>query len=155
GPPRLMFFRLLAIFVVLPLVELALLIRIGEEIGAMSTIALVIVTGVLGATMARAQGLRVVRDAQTAIGRGEIPSGALLEGVLVFAAGILLVMPGVLTDVVGVALLISKVRAMVARRFARAVRARVVVHGHHGFGDARWRYERDGDVIDVEADEED
>ena len=150
-----MFFRLVAIFVLLPLAELFLLIRIGGEIGALPTVALVVLTGVVGAAMARSQGLRVVRDAQVAMSRGEVPSGALLEGVLVFVAGVLLVASGVLTDALGVALLVPKVRELAARRLARAVKARVVVHGYQGFGGAPWRHERDRDVIDVEADEDD
>jgi UPF0716 protein FxsA len=155
-----MFARLLLLFTVVPLVELFLLLRIGGAIGPLPTLGIVVVTGVVGSTMARAQGVRVIREAQAQMNRGEMPSRGILEGILVFSAGLLLVTPGVLTDVVGFALLVPKVRALVASRVGRAIRERFVVTTFQStsfqerFGmDDRGR-PLDADVIDIEPSDE-
>jgi UPF0716 protein FxsA len=156
-----MFVRLFLLFTLVPLVELFLLLRIGGAIGPWATLAIVVITGVVGSAMARAQGVRVIRDAQAAMGRGEMPSREILEGILVFAAGLLLVTPGVLTDAVGFALLVPSVRAMVATRIGRSIRERFVVTTFEGvgLGDRFQRDDRDRpfdpDVIDVEPSDDD
>jgi UPF0716 protein FxsA len=157
-----MFAKLFLLFTLVPLVELFLLLRIGGAIGPWATLAIVVITGVVGSAMARAQGVRVIREAQAAMNRGEIPSRGILEGILVFAAGLLLVTPGVLTDAVGFALLVPVVRAAVATKIGRAIRERFVVttFGGAGLGE---RFRRDDprrpfdpEVIDVEpSDDED
>ena len=77
---------LLLLFVVLPAVELALLIEIGSRIGTLETIGLIVITGVVGASLARSQGLRVLRRVQGEIAAGEMPADSLIDGVMILIA---------------------------------------------------------------------
>ncbi len=129
--------RLLLLFIALPAAELALLIEIGSRIGTVQTLLLIVVTGFAGAALARSQGLRVVREVQQRLERGEMPADSLVDGVLILLASALLVTPGVLTDVFGFLCLVPGFRAWVkrelVRRFERAVREqRVEVRIHTG-----------------------
>ncbi|MEM1270988.1 MAG: FxsA family protein [Bacteroidota bacterium] len=93
--------RLLLLFVVVPLVELVLLIELGERIGFLNTVLLVFATGILGSSLARSQGLKLFRDVQTQLGAGRSPNDALIDGLIILVCGALLLTPGVLTDVFG------------------------------------------------------
>lgn len=93
--------RLFLLFIVVPIVELGLLLRLGEWMGALPTLGLIITTGALGAYLARRQGLGVLRRAQEEMDAGRLPAGQLVEGLLIFVAGALLMTPGVLTDAFG------------------------------------------------------
>lgn len=118
--------NLLFLFIVVPAVELALLVEVGSRIGTLATLAIIVATGVLGAAVARHQGLRTVRAIQDEIARGELPAGSLVDGVIILLAGALLITPGILTDAVGFLFLVPGLRAaakrMLQRRFERAVR---------------------------------
>ena len=125
--------RLLLLFIVLPAVELALLIQLGKMIGTLPTFALIVFTGVVGASLARAQGVGVVRQLQRETAEGRMPADALLDGALILVAAALLVTPGVLTDAVGFACLVPAFRAIAKaaflRRLERAVQqGRVQMH---------------------------
>lgn len=111
--------KLFLLFTVVPLVELFLLLRIGERLGGFATVALVVVTGMLGAAMARFEGLRVLRSWQTALRQGRLPEDGVVAGVLVLVGGVLLVTPGVLTDAVGLLLLLPPTRRFIAIRLTR------------------------------------
>lgn len=113
-----MFWRLLALLTVVPLVELALLVWIGNRLGLGATIGLVLVTGVLGAWLARQQGLAVVGRIQSQLAAGQVPGAALVDGLLVLLAGAVLLTPGLLTDAFGFLLLAPPARARL-RRFLR------------------------------------
>ncbi len=128
--------RLLLLFVALPATELALLIEIGQRIGTLETLALIVVTGVVGASMARSQGLRVIARVQEQLRRGEMPADSLVDGLMILIASALLVTPGVLTDAFGFLCLIPGFRTVVkrevVRRFERAVlENRVYVESAH------------------------
>ncbi len=118
--------RLILLFTLVPVLELALLIEIGALIGTLYTIALIIGTGVLGAALARSQGLRVLREVQAEFAQGRLPAGSLVDGLLILIAGALLMTPGVLTDIVGFACLTpvfrKQVRRSLQQRFERALR---------------------------------
>lgn len=118
--------RLLLLFIVVPAVELALLIEIGGRIGTPATLALIVVTGAIGATLARAQGLAVLRELQQQLERGELPAGILVDGLMVLLAAALLVTPGVLTDIVGFSCLVpgfrNLIKGLAQQRFEQAVR---------------------------------
>ncbi len=101
---------LLALLVAVPLLELWLLIEIGSRIGALTTVALVVLTAVLGAALLRWQGFETLRRAQEALARGVPPAVELVEGALLVVAGAFLLTPGFLTDAVGFALLVPDVR---------------------------------------------
>lgn len=107
--------RLLLLFIVVPLIELALLLRLGEAVGLLPTIGLVIVTGVAGAALARSQGVRVLFRIRQEMGAGRMPVSELMDGLLIFVAGALLLTPGLLTDIVGLAVLIPGPRAFLKR----------------------------------------
>lgn len=100
-----MFFKLLLLFTVIPVVELYLLVEIGGQIGTLYTIAIVVVTGIAGAAFAKSQGAQVLYNIRTAWSRGEMPGRQLVEGAMVLAGGILLLTPGFMTDIFGFSLL--------------------------------------------------
>ncbi|MGI9590931.1 MAG: FxsA family protein [Myxococcota bacterium] len=137
--------RLLLLFLVLPVVELALLLRVGARIGIGPTLVLIVLTGVLGASLARSQGLAVLGRLQGELQAGRMPTQPILDGVAILIAAALLVTPGILTDAVGFALLTPAFREGLKRhlvaRFERAVRegrVRVV----HAEGNAAPREEK-------------
>lgn len=117
--------RLILIFTIVPLVELFILIKIGGQIGALNTVLLVVMTAVLGALLARLEGLRTLQQIQSSLSRGQIPAEELIDGVLIFAGGILLITPGVLTDLFALVLLFPFTRMhfkrWLRRRFDRMV----------------------------------
>ncbi len=110
---------LILLFVALPVLELVLLLRIGGWIGVLPTILLVLATGMIGAALARSQGIAAVGRMQRELAQGRPPVAHMVDGFLIFAAGLLLLTPGVITDVFGVALLLPPARALVRRALAR------------------------------------
>ena len=113
-----MLFRLGCAFVIVPLLELALLIRIGGALGAWPTLALVAGTGLLGAVLARREGTRVLLALQRDLAAGRLPTESLVSGASVLIGGAFLLTPGVLTDLAGLFLLFTPTRA-IALRWAR------------------------------------
>ena len=111
-----MLLRLFLLFTLVPLVELMLLIRIGGLIGLFPTLLLVMATGAAGAWLARAEGLRSWMAVQSELAEGRIPGEELVHGMLVLIAGIVLVTPGVLTDIAGLILLVRPIRQSLIRR---------------------------------------
>lgn len=108
--------RLALLFVVVPIVELMLLIELGQLVGIMPTLALVVATGIGGAAMARAEGLRVLFQFQKELAEGRLPGQAMLDGASVLVGGAFLLTPGVLTDLLGFSLLFPPSRRWIQRR---------------------------------------
>ncbi len=108
--------RLALLFVIVPIVELVLLIRLGQIVGLLPTLALVVATGVGGAILARAEGLRVLFAFQRELASGRIPGQALLDGISVLVGGAFLLTPGVLTDLAGFSLLLPLTRRWIQGR---------------------------------------
>lgn len=104
------FSRLLLLFIVVPIAELALLLEVGDVLGVLGTVALVIATGIVGATLARLEGLKLIFDIRNDLDMGRIPAPRLIDGMLILVAAALLVTPGILTDIVGFSLLIPAFR---------------------------------------------
>jgi UPF0716 protein FxsA len=121
--------KLLLLFTVVPVVELYLLIAIGQNVGAGPTIALVLGTGLLGAWLAKREGARVLRNWQDSMARGEIPKEGVISSVLVLLGGVLLVTPGVVTDVMGLFLLLPWTRRLVANVVRKRLEQRFSVQG--------------------------
>ena len=96
-----MFTRLLLLFTLIPLAELYILIEIGSRFGALTTIVIIIGTGILGAYLAKQQGFQVWLKIQGEIGQGKFPANELLDGLLLLIAGVVLLTPGLLTDLMG------------------------------------------------------
>jgi UPF0716 protein FxsA len=111
----------LLLFIGAPLVELYFLIQVGAVIGALPTIALSILTAVLGATLVRMQGLAVLMRVRQAMDRGETPALALLDGAVLLVCGFLLLLPGFVTDIAGFLLLIPPLRRALIRRYVKVV----------------------------------
>ena len=128
-----MFGRLLLLFTLVPLVELYLLIKIGGLIGALPTVLIVIGTGVLGAFLARQQGFQVWRRIQTEMQMGRFPAEDMLDGLLIFAAGVVLITPGVLTDLAGILILAPFTRRFI-RGWIRKKLQRMMENGNITFG---------------------
>ena len=122
--------RLLLLFIVVPVVELVLLIEIGQRVGTLTTIGLIIGTGTVGAALARQQGINTLARFRKDLDGGRLPAEAIVDGVLILVAAALLVTPGVLTDLFGFCCLIPACRRLLTRtmkrRFERAVRAGTV-----------------------------
>ena len=96
-----MFFRLLLLFVAVPALELYVLVQIGERIGLLATIGLILFTGFLGSALLRQQGMVVWKRFNDRLATGQLPSNELVEALIVLVSGALLLTPGVLTDFVG------------------------------------------------------
>ena len=130
--------RLILVFTIVPLAELYILIKIGSYIGGFNTILLVLMTTVLGAFLARLQGLRTLRQIQLSLSQGQIPAEELIDGVLILASGILFLTPGVLSDLFALVLLFSTTRTYfkrwLRRRFDRMVAGRDVRLQYHRGG---------------------
>jgi UPF0716 protein FxsA len=119
--------RLLFLFTLVPLLELYILIKIGGYLGAFQTVALVVLTALLGVVLARFEGLRTLQQIRQSLSQGIVPAEEMVDGVLIFIGGILLVTPGVLTDLFALVLLIPHTRTIfkrwLRRRFDRMVAA--------------------------------
>ena len=118
--------KLLLLFIVVPAVELILLIKLGGMIGVLPTIAVIVITGALGATLARWQGLGVLRNVQNELARGGLPAGSLVDGLIILIAAALLMTPGFLTDLVGFLCLVPGFRTVLKtalwKRLEKAVK---------------------------------
>ncbi|HBN48631.1 MULTISPECIES: FxsA family protein [Thalassospira] len=106
-------FYFLAIFVAMPIIEIAVFIQAGELIGLWPTIGIVILTAVVGTSLMRAQGLQTLARAQAQIDQGEMPIGELFDGICILVAGVLLLTPGFVTDTMGFLLLVPPLRKAV------------------------------------------
>lgn len=117
--------RLLLLFIVVPVVELALLIQVGKLVGLLPTLGLIVLTGALGAWLARRQGMAVIAEVRAEMADGRIPAGPIVDGVIILIAGAVLMTPGVLTDLAGFLCLVPAFRrwlkGVLKRRFERAV----------------------------------
>jgi UPF0716 protein FxsA len=115
--------RLGCLFVLVPLLELALLIQVGRWMGVLPTVAVVGLTGLVGAWLMRTEGLRTLARFQEELAKGELPGQALMDGAAVLTGGAFLLTPGVLTDALGFALLFRPSRRLLqAWAVARMVR---------------------------------
>ena len=105
-----MLLKLFLAFTIIPFLEISLLIEIGSYIGVFNTLIIVILTGLLGALLARHQGLKTMLKVRENLARGEMPAEHLLDAFLILLAGIVLLTPGFLTDLAGFTLLIPLTR---------------------------------------------
>ena len=121
-----MLFVLIALFIVVPLLELAVILEVGRQIGVAPTIAVLVADSMLGAVLMRAQGRAAWRRFTAATRGGRPPAREVLDGVLIVAGGALLLTPGFLTDALGLSLLFPPTRAFVRRILARRLLHRMV-----------------------------
>jgi UPF0716 protein FxsA len=159
---------LLLLFLIVPIIELYVIIQVGQSLGVLPTLALLIGVSIAGAVLVRREGLGVWRRAQRQLDQGEIPTSELIDGLLILAAGALMLTPGFLTDAVGLLLLVPPSRALVRGALVRRYRHRLAsgasayrtsrggftftrVHDVRDVGDVtppEWRGERRGELGD-------
>lgn len=105
---------ILGTFILVPIIEIYLFIKVGSQIGAFNTVLVVLVTAVLGAALLRKQGVSAMQKVQTQLQRGELPATGMLEAMMLFFAGALLLTPGFFTDTIGFILMVPPVRKAIA-----------------------------------------
>ena len=136
-------FPLIAIlFLVVPVLEIYLLIQVGQVIGAGWTVFLVVLTAVIGVALLKAQGISTLNRLQTQMQRGQLPAVEMFEGVCLVVAGALLLTPGFFTDAIGFLLLFPSTRIMLVKAVAARMVMTTSVHMHGR------QQPRDSDVID-------
>jgi UPF0716 protein FxsA len=159
---------LVLVFFVAPLAELAVIVQVAGTIGVLDTIALLVAVSVLGAWLARREGLGVVRRIQAALDRGQMPSTEVADGGLILFAGVLMIAPGFISDALAILLLLPPTRALVRgpvmRYVSRRSRAAVTSRARYrwadeGFGrgaggNSRGNGGGDADIWDVDSWEE-
>ena len=104
---------LITAFILIPILELAVLLKLHEAAGLGNTLAIVIITGFVGAFLARAQGIMVLAQIRRDLAEGRMPAPRLMDGVMILIAGVLLITPGLITDTAGFLLLIPVVRSTI------------------------------------------
>ena len=122
---------LLVLFLAIPLLEIYLLIKVGNSIGALNTVILVVLTAVIGAWLLRLQGISTLRRVQATAARGEMPAIEMLEGMMLFLSGALLLTPGFFTDTIGFILLVPPIRKALALWFLERSGTIVKMHTEH------------------------
>ncbi len=131
-----MSFRLLLLFVVVPVVELAILIEIGKDLGFWPTIGLILFTGILGSSLTKKQGMAIWQQFNGKMQSGQLPGSELVDGLIVLISGALLLTPGILTDFVGFLGLIpltrTQIRKFVQKRLLQG-QASGKIHFQFGF----------------------
>ncbi len=120
-----LFGRLALLFIVVPILELVLLIRLGQVVGLFPTLALVITTGVVGAGLARLEGLKTLWMLQSELAQGRLPAQAIMDGLAILVGGALLLTPGILTDILGFALLLPASRRAIQKRVHARLEKRI------------------------------
>jgi len=107
---------LLLLFIFVPIIEIGLFIQVGGFLGLWPTIALVLITAFVGASLVRSQGIQTLMSVQGRLQQGEMPAQQILEGVMLAVAGVLLLTPGFMTDALGMLVLLPAPRAMIAKK---------------------------------------
>lgn len=120
-----MLMKLILLFTLTPLLELALLIEFGKQAGIGATLAIVVVTGLLGAILTKNQGLGIVHRIQQEINSGQLPTNALLEAVFILTGGLLLLTPGLITDAIGFCCLLPPTRKVMKEWLKKKIQLRL------------------------------
>ena len=121
-----MFFtKLLILFVIVPITELFILIEVGKKIGSLTTIGIIILTGIIGAYLVKSQGFMILRKIQNDLNEGIMPGDSLIQGAIILAGGILLLTPGFVTDIAGFIFLIPVSRNVVKKYLLKWLKGKV------------------------------
>lgn len=123
------------LFLVVPIIELYVIIQVAQAIGVFNTLGLLILDSIVGGWLMKREGLGVLRRLQAKLASGELPSTELIDGFLVLFGGALMLAPGFLTDLLGMALLLPPVRAVIRRLLAHRFKSVVISRGSASFGD--------------------
>ncbi|PST87474.1 membrane protein FxsA [Photobacterium jeanii] len=117
------------LFIVVPIVEIALFVQVGGVLGMWPTIGLVLVTAIVGASLVRSQGIATLLSVQSRLQQGELPAQQIVEGVMLAVAGVLLLTPGFMTDILGMAVLLPAPRAYLAKQLMSRVKVQSMGSG--------------------------
>lgn len=133
-----MLVRLILLFTLIPLAELAILIKLGQYVGIGYTILIVLLTGILGAYLAKTQGMDVLRRIQTELEMGSIPGNQIVDGLCILVGGAMLLTPGLITDLCGFVLVIPITRVVV-REWLKIKFRNMIERGQVNFYWNRWQ----------------
>jgi UPF0716 protein FxsA len=147
-----MLLPLVLLFIVVPIAELAVIIQVGQEIGVLWTVALLVADSILGSVLMRSQGRAAWRRFNDATRLGRVPAREVLDGALVIFGGALLLTPGFITDILGLILLIPPTRAVVRGILARRLTRRMVASMTSARVRPRGDYDVEGTAVDVDKD---
>lgn len=139
---------LVLLFVILPIAELYVIVRVGSEIGVLNTIGVILAVAVIGSWLVKREGWRVWKRFNQTLAAGQVPTREVVDGVLILGAGALLLTPGFVTDVLGILLLFPPTRSMFRSYLLRRSGA-----GRITFVGRTDRWARSGDVVDTDATE--
>jgi UPF0716 protein FxsA len=121
-----MFFtKLLILFIIVPVTELYILIEVGKKIGSLTTIGIIILTGIIGAYLVKSQGFMILRKIQNDLNEGIMPGDSLIHGAIILAGGVLLLTPGFATDIVGFIFLIPVSRNVVKKYLLKWLQGKI------------------------------
>ena len=151
-----MFLLIISLIVVLPLVELYVIVQVGQSIGLLPTIVLLIAISALGTSLVKREGIKVYQDFTATLQRGEEPSSQIVQGFCILAAGVFLLAPGFISDVLAISLLLPPTRALVVAIMSRRHKDGITVirATHSGpIVETRGTLASSFDVIDVDPHE--
>ena len=160
-----MFLRLLFLLTFIPIAEIYFLLQLGQKIGGTNTFLIILSTGILGAWLMRKQGASILRQIQNSASQNQIPSDAIASGFFVFVGGLLLLTPGLITDVLGLSLVFPLTQKLWKKYFInkwqsglQSGRIQVVSFGGSPWGrqkrydnEGKTAHQMDGRVIDISA----
>jgi UPF0716 protein FxsA len=126
--------KLFLLFVGLSLLELTVMIQVGTVIGALPTVILIVLTAMIGSSLVRSQGLKTLMEAQQRMQVGEMPARELMGGMMLALAGLLLIVPGFVTDLLGLLLLLPPLRSRLADKLIKGVRVQGAMGGFQSQG---------------------
>ena len=144
-----MFLKLLTIFILVPILELSLLLRIGSKIGFEATLAIILLTAFIGEILTRTQGSKALSSFRNALAAGKLPHREALDGLLILLAGAVLLTPGFLTDTAGFLLLFAPTRAAIRNRLSTYLKKRIQIVPPGPQQDPSGKQTGDTDFIDV------
>jgi UPF0716 protein FxsA len=157
--------KLFFLFAILPILEITILLNVGEQIGGWNTVAIVMATAFIGAYLVRQQGLSTLLSAQQKMQTGTIPGQEMAEGLLLVISGVLLVTPGFITDIFGFLLCLPYTRPIIAKSLLKRMAVKVVQTNNQGAPFAQEQYTRQqqnnsasseqGDIIEGEYENKD
>jgi UPF0716 protein FxsA len=121
-----MFFtKLLILFVIVPVTELYILIEVGKKIGSLTTIGIIILTGIIGAYLVKGQGFMILKKIQNDLNEEIMPGDSLIQGAIILTGGILLLTPGFVTDIIGFIFLIPVSRRVVKKYLLKWLKGKI------------------------------
>ncbi len=144
-----MFFKLLLLFTIIPMVELSLLLKLGSYVGFLPTLLLIALTGIVGVSLARKEGFLVVTKIQNSLSRGKMPTDSMIDGLLILIGGVTLLTPGLLTDITGFLLIIPISRVLVRKFLKNRFKGQIK------FNTINFNYEQKGNKQEFKEDKYD